>query len=337
MLSHSHCYAVCIRPHLLRQVLRQKVTELATVISAEFSGCREREGYYEVVLTSPAGLQVITTKLLVGADGPFSKVREAAMLKCTIRPYRCSWANTILERNADDVTEGHVFFGRGVYLGMVPTQPNELVIFHLTSSRSVAEYQHQFRTIDVLRQRYTEMAPLLKHCARNIRSWDQVSCPPVVRVRAHRWVSDALALVGDAAVNVNPVTSQGASVALESGIRLATVVKRCFQRGDLSAHSLAPYEAWCRPAAEAVQELGDSSLRLFSSESCFIAYMKERCLRRVESNNSMKLKFMGGFCGLWWLVPGRIGWRDALAAAGFWPTTTHSSLSDRIPMPEVDP
>jgi 2-polyprenyl-6-methoxyphenol hydroxylase-like FAD-dependent oxidoreductase len=267
---------------------------------------------------------VIKTKLLVAADGPFSLVREAAMLKCAMRRYRYSWANTILARNPDDVREGHVFFGRGVYLGVVPTQANELVIFHLTTSESAAQYQQQFGTIAALRQQYTQIAPILKECMHNIRSWDQVSCPPAVRVRADRWVNDGLALVGDAAVNVNPVTSQGASVALESGIRLATVVKRCFQRGDLSAHSLAPYEAWCRPEAEAVQELGDNSLRFFSSHSRVLGYIKERSLRKLESNISMKLKFMGGFCGLWWLAPDGIGWRDALAAAGFWPTSRHT-------------
>lgn len=319
ILGHPHSYAVCIRPHLLRRVLRSKLEHSGMLMAGEFLGMRRHDEGYEVDFETVDGLRPIRTRMLVGADGPYSQVRTAAGLPCNIRRYRTMWANTILRKDAGDIPEGHVFFGRNIYLGLVPTQSEELVMFHITRARTHDEYRAQFGSLAKLRQHYVEIAPLLECCIGNLRSWKQVSCPPSVRVRASRWVSDGLAVVGDAALNVNPVTSQGASLALESGLHLSAVLKECFAKGDRSARALLQYEAACRPAAELIQTLGDRSLLLFGNGNRILSALKMRILSRIESDSEMKLKFMGAFCGLNSLVPDSVGLRDALIAGGFWP------------------
>jgi 2-polyprenyl-6-methoxyphenol hydroxylase-like FAD-dependent oxidoreductase len=139
-------------------------------------------------------------------------------------------------------------------------------------------------------------------------------------------VTSGVALVGDAALNVNPVTSQGASLALESGVQLAAVAKQCFERGDFSADALAAYENTCRPKAESIQSLGDKSLFFFSKRNRILNAMKERVLKRVDLDLQMKRKLMGAFCGVTERAAKNVDWRDALAAAGLWPVNRGTEM-----------
>jgi 6-methylpretetramide 4-monooxygenase len=326
MLDHSHPYAVCIRPHLLRRIMLTRVKSYASIICGEFVNCSATQGTQRVEVRERGETRTYEAKLVVGADGPFSRVRQAAKLECTVTKYGLNWANTIIPKDEDDVPEGHVFFGRGVYLGVVPTRARELVTFHLTGRGSRDDYIREFGTIDKLRSYYVEIAPILGKCSENLQSWDQVACPPAVRIRARSWVTNGVALVGDAALNVNPVTSQGASLALESGVQLAAVAKQCFEHGDFSAGALAAYESACRPKAESIQSLGDKSLFFFSNRNRILNAMKERVLKRVESDLPMKRKLMGAFCGVTERAAKKVDWRDALAAAGLWPVNRGTEM-----------
>jgi 2-polyprenyl-6-methoxyphenol hydroxylase-like FAD-dependent oxidoreductase len=323
MLPHSHPYAVCVRAHVVRNLLRERAARLDGLdifIPAEFRGYRREGDYQHVTIKTGAGEQVVRTRLLVGADGPRSRVRDAVGIRASFRKYRHGWIDIIMARRDDDVTEGHVVFGRGEYLGIVPTRAGELVTFHLTAARSLDEYKAIYGgDIEELQRQHARMAPILGDCIRNVREWKQMTWTPAIKGRAERWVADGVALVGDAVISVNPITSAGACLALEGGVRLATVVKRCFQRGDFSAAALAPYEAWSRPEAESIQEIGDWTAWAFTTRNPVIHLLKERMLRRLDTDDKMKLRIMASSTGMHWLTQAKLDWRDGLAAAGLWP------------------
>ena len=323
MLDHSHPYAVCIRAHVIRTLLREKAVELDFLdifIPAEFRGYRRNEGFQEVTIAIDGEEHVVKTRLLVGADGPRSRVRNAAGIGVKVNRYSHGWIDLIMARSNTEVTEGHVVFGRGEYLGIVPTRSEELVAFHLTPAKSLAEYKALFGDdLGELRKQYARMAPILNNCIENVTSWNQMTWTPAIKGRADRWVADGVALVGDSVISVNPITSEGACLALEGGVRLASVVKRCFQRGDFSAQSLLPYEAWSRPEAEAIQEIGDVTAWAFTTRNPILNFLKERMLRKIDANEKMKLRVFASSCGLHWMSPAKLDWRDGLAAAGLWP------------------
>jgi hypothetical protein len=100
---------------------------------------------------------------------------------------------------------------------------------------------------------------------------------------------------------------------------LAPVVKRCFARGDFSAQALSPYEAWSRPEAESIQEIGDVTAWAFATRNPILNFLKERMLRKIATNEKMKLRILASSCGLHWMTQSRLDWRDGLAAAGLWP------------------
>jgi 2-polyprenyl-6-methoxyphenol hydroxylase-like FAD-dependent oxidoreductase len=320
-LDHPQPYAVCVRPHLLLTHLRREVKRarhVDLIAPAAVTRIRVEPGRHQLVLDTMAGRRVLRAPLLIGADGPRSSVRRAAGISAEVRRYRGGWVEIIAPRPDGEIEDGHVFIGRDDFLGVVPTRTRELVTFHLTRSSNRAEYRVRFGTIAALRQRYITIAPILVESLDSLTSWEQVTYAPAVRVRAQRWVADGIALAGDAAVAVNPITSQGACLALSAGVRLATVVDGCFTRNDLSARGLAPYEAWCRPEAEAVQAVGDLCLWGFSSRNPAASWLRERMMRRFDVDPRRRNYVLGFFSGMHQVAHDGLGWREGLAAAGLW-------------------
>lgn len=322
VLAHSHPYALQIRAHVLRRFLRERVATVPGVdmlIPAEFRQLETTGTETLVKVEMSDEERVLRTPLVVGADGPRSRVRAAAGITTRMRRYPHGWADSIFACDESQINEGHIAFGRGEYLGICPTRPGELVAFHLSTAQSRDAYRARYLTVERLRDEYVKLAPILRSSIASLASWDMLTYAPATRVRADQWVMNGLALVGDAAVQVHPVTSQGVCLALEGGLSLATVVRRCFRRGDFSAGGLAPYEAWRRPQAEAIQELGDLCDWGFGSSNRIISHLKNRMLARLDSDQALKKYVMASFCGLHWLTPERLGLRDGLAAAGLLP------------------
>ncbi|MEV4621451.1 hypothetical protein AB0J74_22420 [Asanoa sp. NPDC049573] len=128
-----------------------------------------------------------------------------------------------------------------------------------------------------------------------------------------------MALVGDVALTVNPITSQGVSLALEDALTLAVVAGRALRRNDLSAHALRPYELLRRPQAETIHELGDISLRAFTRRGRLMTAMKLRTLRRLDNDREFRTYVMASYCGLRWLTPKPLSFMDAARILGVAP------------------
>jgi len=321
-LPVTHAYAVCIRAHLLRRLLRERLCGqpgVDVVIPGSFVEYRRVDGGIHVDIEVEGARRTVSARLLVGADGPRSRVRAQAGIGTTVRRYSHSWVDTIMSRRDDEITEGHIYFGRGSYLGVVPTRPGELVAFELTACRDQRTYRDQVGSIERFREDYTRRAPILAGPVDSVDSWDRVTVAPGFRMRARRWVDDHVALVGDAALTVNPITSQGVSLALEDALTLAVVTRQAFRRNDLRAHALRPYELWRRPQAEAVQELGDISLWGFTRRGRMLSAMKERTLRRLDNDRDFRTYVMASYCGLRWLTPKALTFMDAARILGVAP------------------
>jgi flavin-dependent dehydrogenase len=69
-----------------------------------------------------------------------------------------------------------------------------------------------------------------------------MACGPLA-VRPARMVADGALLVGDAAGFLDAITGEGISIALTTAPAAAAAIDRAIERGDVSAHALAPYEA----------------------------------------------------------------------------------------------
>jgi 2-octaprenyl-6-methoxyphenol hydroxylase len=318
MLEHPLPYAVCIRTHELRQLLRDHAGRLdytEMLIPARFRGFRRGDGEHEVDLDRNGEVERVRARLVVGADGPRSAVRDAIGIPARFRRGQYHWLDAIMRNTGDRIRDGYVYFGRGQYLGVVPTGREQLVAFDLTGAGSHDEYRSRFRDVDDLRETYAEWAPALAEAVESL-DWSRTSFTPGHSMRAREWITDRAVLLGDSAVTVNPITSQGACIALEEGNQLGRVVAQAFRSGDLSTEALKPYELACRRTAEQMQDMGDLCTRVFASRNLVLSGLKQRMLRRIDQKPQMKGRILSYFSGM---HDRRIGWRDGLAAGGLWP------------------
>lgn len=85
---------------------------------------------------------------------------------------------------------------------------------------------------------------------------------------AHRFVTDRLALVGDAARGIHPIAGQGLNFGFRDVAALAEVVGDAARRGEDigEASVLARYERWRRPDSVAIALVTDGLNRLFSND-----------------------------------------------------------------------
>ena len=119
-LEHPHPYAVCVRPHLLLGCLRREANvaeHVDVMIPAQVTAIRSEPGCHRIVITTGEGERIIRAPLLVGADGPRSKVRQSAGISAELRRYQGGWVEIIAARSDHEIEDGHVFVGKGGVLG----------------------------------------------------------------------------------------------------------------------------------------------------------------------------------------------------------------------------
>ena len=143
---------------------------------------------------------------MVGADGAFSKVREALTIPADIHLYPDGYLIAMLE-SKEPVSESFYYVGHRQILGLFPATGNKVYLFYMIPSGSY----------DTLKQRG------MRSCAGLDRDRSAV-CPSVsesVRLESDRlyadregadipWVADGAVFIGDAAHAMNPMRHRDA-------------------------------------------------------------------------------------------------------------------------------
>ena len=198
-----------------------------------------REGTRVVGVTAECQgkLLAISAKLVVGADGAFSKVREALAIPTRFHLYRDGYLIAILD-SPDDLAEGRYFVGRRTILGLFPAAGRKVYLFYMIPADSMP--QIKAAGLAALRVQWLTIDPGLEKTVQSLVDWEQTAYMPTGRVRASRWVADGAALIGDAAHAMNPHASQGRMQAMADAMSLAEVIPACLERG------IGPLRRWPR-------------------------------------------------------------------------------------------
>jgi len=196
-----------------------------------------------------SGRAILPAMALIAADGVLSEIRTSLPGTTAARPIgSTAWRATVPAR----VLEQTVPASRiGLWLGA----DAHLVHYPIADGRTVnivAIVAEDWRGIGWsepgdhywLAERFTEWAPLAQRiiaAPAEWRKWAILAVDP-----AGPWVSDRVALLGDAAHAMPPYLAQGAAMAIED----AAVLAGCFAASpDDSAEALRSYQSWRRPRA----------------------------------------------------------------------------------------
>ena len=173
---------------------------------------------HDAVLTLADG-RVFTSKLVVGADGRFSRVREAAGIPVRSRDYhQKAIVATVETEQPSDRTAWQRFLPDGV-----------LAFLPLNDGRSSIVWSSQ-RADELLalddaafRQALGEAFDF--HLGEVVASSERAAFPLIGR-HAERYVKPRLALIGDAAHTIHPLAGQGVNLGFMDVAELAEVLAR---------------------------------------------------------------------------------------------------------------
>jgi 2-polyprenyl-6-methoxyphenol hydroxylase-like FAD-dependent oxidoreductase len=275
-----------------------------------------REGNRAVGVTTqgPTGMRTIRAKLVVGADGAFSKVREALKIPADVHFYPEGYLIAIVE-SQEPVSESFYYVGHRQILGLFPATGNKVYLFYMIPSGSYDAVKQ--RGIASLQQVWSDIAPQFAKLFRNLNDWGQTAYMPTGRVRTPTWVADGAVLIGDAAHAMNPHASQGRMQAMVDAMVLADLLPACLADNDCSAARLKPYEAARRPHVTMLQRLADQQVFYWNTGNPVVAYLRDRVFQTLDRNPRLRYQVLATTAGLRTTAPFNL--IDRVIAAGLLP------------------
>lgn len=275
-----------------------------------------RENGRVVGLTAKQGEDSVTVKakVVVGADGAFSKVREALQIPADLYLYPQGYLIAIVDA-AVPIAEAKYFVGKRTILGMFPAAGNKVYLFYMIKAGSYDRVKEQ--GVAALQSAWIAIDPSSEAIFRTLIDWKQTAFMPTGRVRTPTWVADGAVLIGDAAHAMNPHASQGRMQAMVDAMTLADLLPECLATNDYSAATLKRYEDSRRPHVTMLQKLADEQVLFWNTANPIIAFLRDRVFSTLDRNARLRYRVLSTTAGFRKEPP--FGMMDRLMAAGLLP------------------
>jgi len=275
-----------------------------------------REGNRVVGLSTqgPEGTCTIRAKIVVGADGAFSKVREALKIPADLHLYPDGYLIAILESD-EPISESFYYVGHKTILGVFPATGNKVYLFFMIPSGSMESVKE--RGIPALQQTWSQIAPQFAGLFRRLSDWSQTAYMPTGRVRTPTWVADGAVLIGDAAHAMNPHASQGRMQAMVDAMALSDLLPGCLADKDYSADRLKEFEQIRRPHVAMLQRLADQQVFYWNTGNPVVAFLRDRVFQTLDRNERLRYQVLLTTAGLRTTAPFDL--IDRVIAAGLFP------------------
>ncbi len=290
---------------------------------ATFTGLlREQERV--VGLTATRGSEGVTVKakVVVGADGALSAVREALHIPADLHLYPQGYLIAILDAPTP-LTEAKYFVGKKTILGMFPAAGDKVYLFYMIDAGSYDRVKEQ--GIPALQRAWSAIDPSSQPLFHSLRDWRQTAFMPTGRVRTPTWVADGAVLIGDAAHAMNPHASQGRMQAMVDAMTLADLLPECLAGNDYSAANLRRYEQARRPQVTMLQRLADEQVLFWNTANPAIGFLRDRVFRTLDRNARLRYRVLATTAGLRSAAPFNV--LDRVMAAGFIPDPSAHNIT----------
>ena len=293
----------------------QQHTSVTLRYGTSFTGLLH-EGHQVVGVSTqgPDGIREIRAKVVVGADGAFSKVREALKIPADLYLYPDGYLIAILE-SEEPVSESFYYVGHRTILGIFPATGNKAYLFYMIPKDSMEAVKQ--RGITALQQTWSQIAPQFSRLFRCLNDWGQTAYMPTGRIRTPTWVADGAVLIGDAAHAMNPHASQGRMQAMVDAMALADLLPGCLSDQNYSAERLKEFERARRPQVTMLQQLADQQVFYWNTENPVVAFLRDRVFQTLDRNARLRYQVLSTTAGLRTMPPFNLV--DRVIAAGFLP------------------
>jgi 2-octaprenylphenol hydroxylase len=242
-----------------------------------------------------AGSREYLARLVVGADGAQSRVRELAGLFATRTDYgQVAIVAMVNTARPHQRTAWQRFLGDGTLAFLPLADGASSIVWSVPAARaeklltaSPEEFERE------LERDFDGALGAVRLASERVKF-------PLWRLSADQYVAARVALVGDAAHVVHPLAGQGANLGLLDAAALADVVAEGIEaREDIGAERiLRRYERWRRSENELMSAAIDAFDRLLARGSGRVAGLAQRGLPWVQKSGLVKRAFIERAMGL---------------------------------------
>lgn len=280
-----------------------------------FVGLLREHGRVVGLVANRGGEEImVQAKVVVGADGAFSKVRQALGIAANLHLYAQGYLIAIIEAPAP-MEEAKYFVGKRTILALFPAAGRRIFLLYMIDTGA---YDHvKAQGIVALQRAWTAISPPDEQIFRGLTDWSQTAFLPTGRVRASTWVADGAVLIGDAAHAMNPHASQGRMQAMVDAVTLADLLPECLAANDCSAQRLKQFERLRRPQVTMLQRLADEEVFFWNTGNPVIGFLRDRVFKTLDRNARLRYRILATTAGLRTKPPFSV--IDRFMAAGFLP------------------
>jgi len=257
------------------------------VIDISFSGNQQK-----ITLNNA---NIITAKLLVGADGANSKVRETAGIDINQSPYEQKAVVAVVKSNLHHKDTAWQRFLPSGPLAFLPLGDGSCSIVWSAENQRADELLEMDEATFI-----NELQDAFENTLGKIEKVSQRAAFSLVRRHANEYVKTGLALIGDAAHTIHPLAGQGVNLGLLDAAALAeTILQARVQGKDIaSLTTLRKYERWRRADNSLMMYSMSGFKSLFSNEQTELSFVRNAGLNLVNGLGPVKNKLMRHALGL---------------------------------------
>lgn len=289
-----------VEPSLLNLAIQQQMLDQLQDYRTQVKVIRVERGVGCWIIKLADGTQ-LKTKLLIGADGANSFVREQAFIDLDILDYQQAGLTCAIR-----TTQPHQYVARQIFH---PTGP---LAFLPMASLNAAQAEHWISIVWTLPDDYADEYAALD---------DQAFCQLLTRESHHmlgevleatlrakfplkaraaqRYVKEGLALIGDAAHVIHPLAGQGVNIGCLDAAILCDVLLHDLKRGVWAdEQTLKRYEHQRKGQNDAMMHSMSAIGFLESAEIFPIVWARNFGLKQVEKQAFLKDQFMAQANGL---------------------------------------
>ena len=239
----------------------------------------------------------LTTKLVIAADGPKSRIRQWAQIKTRGWKYWQSCVTFTIQHNAASNDTAFERFWKTGPMGILPLPGNRCQIVW-TAPHTEAKALQELDEKEFLEKLQYHTGGLLGKLKLDTKRF----LFPVQLMQSDRYVKPRLALVGDAAHCCHPVGGQGLNLGIRDAAALAEILQIAHQQGkDIGdIRVLKSYETWRKRENLAILAFTDFLDRLFSNNLFLVVSIRRLGLwlmRQVIPLKIFALQLMTGLKG----------------------------------------